>query len=298
MQVHEGKIGESKTGANRGFYFPSLRIIGGVLRHEGIGGLYQGLSPAVTGSAISWGGFFFVYESMKKFLRNKKGKGDDVPLSSIENFQLACASGAVMVFLTNPIWLIKLRMQLQMKKTSERMKGVQKPYKGLLHAASTIIKEEGYLGLYKGAGAALLLTSHGGIQFVVYEALRKNYHYSRAQRDENGNDSPVLERLEKSVGYLSMGSIAKVVAGTTTYPLQVVKARMQQRSEMVEVTSDGNIRMVRRDYVGITETIRRIWLKEGASGFFKGCVPNVLRVAPSAGITFVTYESVIDFLKA
>ena len=41
-------------------------------------------------------------------------------------------------------------------------------------------------------------------------------------------------------------------------------------------------------------TVQRIWVKEGISGFFKGCITNAVRVAPGAAITFLVYESVLD----
>ncbi len=54
-------------------------------------------------------------------------------------------------------------------------------------------------------------------------------------------------------------------------------------------------------YKGSIDTIRKIWMSgvvcsilvcrnEGVAGFYKGIVPNVLRVAPSAAITFFVYE--------
>lgn len=83
-------------------------------------------------------------------------------------------------------------------------------------------------------------------------------------------------------------------ASTVTYPLQVLKARLQQRSETVELTSEGEVRVVKREYSGITTAARRIMEKEGPSGFFKGCIPNAVRVAPSAAVTFLVYEGVMD----
>lgn len=132
---------------------------------------------------------------------------------------------------------------------------------------------------------------------MVYEALRKHFHYTRAKREADGEVSTVLVRLEKSFGYLAMGAFAKVVASTTTYPLQVVKARMQQRSEFLQLNIDGDINVVKRKYAGLLETSRRIWEKEGIRGFFKGCIPNAVRVAPSAAVTFVVYELVMDTLN-
>lgn len=286
MQVHD------KQGDRLG----SMRIIRGIVRFEGVRGLYQGMTPAVIGSAVSWGGFFFVYENVKKYAQRTKGSEEQSELSSIDNFQIACASGAVMVFITNPIWLIKLRMQLQMKKASESLQTSQKPYSGVLDAAKTIIREEGFFALYKGTVPALLLTSHGGVQFVVYEALKKHFDYRRAERVKDGKKSSVLERLKKSAGHLAMGAASKIIASTTTYPLQLIKARVQQRSEFVELSSDGEVKVVRRDYHGVRRTIQKIYEKEGIKGFFKGAVPNAVRVAPSAALTFVVYELTMDML--
>src|SRR5210317_729672 len=87
MQVHDKK----------GDRLGSMRIIRGILRFEGVRGLYQGMTPAVIGSAVSWGGFFFVYENFKKSMEWRKGLEKQSELTSIDNFQIACASGAVMV---------------------------------------------------------------------------------------------------------------------------------------------------------------------------------------------------------
>lgn len=85
-------------------------------------------------------------------------------------------------------------------------------------------------------------------------------------------------------------------ASTVTYPLQVLKARLQQRSENLEITPEGDVRAVRREYHGVIKSVNRMWKREGIAGFFRGCIPNALRVAPGAAITFVTYETVVDFM--
>ena len=85
-----------------------------------------------------------------------------------------------------------------------------------------------------------------------------------------------------------------IISSTTTYPLQVIKSRLQQRSESLEVTLTGELRVVKREYEGLFQTTRRIFQKEGLSGFFKGCIPNAIRVVPGAAVTFVFYELVMD----
>jgi solute carrier family 25 folate transporter 32 len=197
----------------------AMRLLRGIIKHEGLTGLYSGWTPAVIGSAVSWGGYFYLYENFKQQLVTYKLQSSATPvtpealrsthLSSIDNFILACTSGACMVALTNPIWLIKTRMQLQMRKASQLHTEVKAPYKNMVDAAVTIVREEGAFALYKGGGAAMLLTSHGGVQFVVYEFLKKHFNYKRATREENLNRS-VWERLELSMGYLSLGAVAKM----------------------------------------------------------------------------------------
>jgi solute carrier family 25 folate transporter 32 len=199
----------------------AMRIFHGIMKHEGFAGLYQGWTPSVIGSAVSWGGYFYLYENFKRQLVAYKLESSTTPVSSealretdthlnsADNFILACASGACMVALTNPIWLIKTRMQLQMRKSSQLHAEVKAPYKNIVDAAQTIVREEGVWALYKGSGAAMLLTSHGGVQFVVYEFLKKYFNYKRASREENANRS-VWERCELSMGYLSIGAVAKM----------------------------------------------------------------------------------------
>lgn len=78
--------------------------------------------------------------------------------------------------------------------------------------------------------------------------------------------------------------------------MQVVKARLQQRSQTTELSTTGEIQIVKRQYSGIIDCLSRIWVQEGFYGFFKGSIPNAIRVAPSAAITFVVYESIMDIM--
>ena len=79
--------------------------------------------------------------------------------------------------------------------------------------------------------------------------------------------------------------------------MQVVKSRIQQPSSSIELTSTGDVRVVKRNYGGLIATIQKMWRQEGISGFFKGAIPNAVRVAPSAAVTFFVYESAMDILQ-
>jgi len=72
---------------------------------------------------------------------------------------------------------------------------------------------------------------------------------------------------------------------------------MQQRSDGLDLTAEGEVRAVKRNYGGMVDTIAKMWRREGLRGFFKGIIPNSIRVAPGAAITFVVYESTMDWLS-
>ena len=81
---------------------------------------------------------------------------------------------------------------------------------------------------------------------------------------------------------------------------QVVRARMQQRSVGTRCDGKQNANAGSAPnaptYRGFFTSLRDIVRREGASGLYKGMVPNVLRTLPSSGVTFMVYESVRSFL--
>lgn len=169
-----------------------------------------------------------------------------VKLGPIEHFSASCLAGACMVALTNPLWLIKTRLQLQNSRLQQQIisqptttkvatktkvapqqqpQQVKPAYRGLLHAAHTIVQEEGILALYKGSVPAMMLVSHGGIQFVTYEFLKGHFANFTSNNGEKSNGGggddqwkkssgrsrgTIGERLRDSLGYLVMGAASKL----------------------------------------------------------------------------------------
>ncbi|CAN0126350.1 unnamed protein product [Ascophyllum nodosum] len=240
-----------------------------IVREEGARALYQGLGPALLGNAVAWGGFFYSYERIKKTIGGSAGGAGLGPLHHLTAGYFA---GAMMVLATNPIWMVKTRMQLQDKlaKTS-----AIRPYTGPVDAVRTIVREEGPLALYKGVVPALVLCGQGAVQFTVYEWLK-------ARVPKQSENTP-LESL-------AMGGVSKIVSTLVTYPTQVIKSRLQQRGTEEEVKAGAP------RYRGTWHCTTTIARREGMRGFFKGCVPYALRAAPASALTFVVYEEVLKAL--
>uniref|UniRef100_A0A453HBL4 Mitochondrial folate transporter/carrier n=1 Tax=Aegilops tauschii subsp. strangulata TaxID=200361 RepID=A0A453HBL4_AEGTS len=243
-----------------------------IARSEGLRGLYAGFYPAVLGSTVSWGLYFFL--AKQRYLQEK-----DVQLRPFDHLASAAEAGALVCLFTNPIWLVKTRMQLQTP-------GHTSSYSGFSDALRTIRKEEGWRALYRGIGPGLLLVTHGAIQFTAYEELRKAM-ISAKSKQTRGDDKG-SEDLLNSVDYAALGAGSKLSAILLTYPYQVIRARLQQRPG-----SDG-IPKYSDSWHVVKETARY----EGVRGFYRGITSNLLKNLPAASVTFVVYENVIKLFRA
>ncbi|KAG2499591.1 hypothetical protein HYH03_002532 [Edaphochlamys debaryana] len=256
-----------------------------VLKQEGWKALYKGLTPALIGSGVSWAAYFAIYEAVKAWHCRWQDKDR---LSPGWNMASAAQAGAMVCLLTNPIWLVKTRLQLQRiplanaaaSAAGAATRGVL-PYNGFLDAMVRIGREEGLKGYYKGLAPSLLLTTHGAVQFTVYDELK--YLASRMGR------SPDEPDRQLGSGELSLfAASSKLTASITTYPSQVVRSRLQQRMDCGRVFV----------YRSATEVVKLTWQREGLAGFYKGLGPALLRVMPQSAVTLVAYENILRLLDA
>ncbi|KAG7475933.1 mitochondrial folate transporter/carrier [Solea senegalensis] len=244
-------------------YSGMVHCMKSVWQQEGLRGLYQGVTPNVWGAGASWGLYFLFYNAIKGY----KNEGRQTALSATEHLVSAAEAGMLTLTITNPIWVTKTRLVLQYNADP-----TSKQYTGMVDALVKIYRHEGIHGLYKGYVPGLFGTSHGALQFMAYEELKRDYNrYKKAPSDAK------LNALE----YISMAALSKIFAVATTYPYQVVRARLQDQHNR---------------YNGVMDVIRRTWRNEGAIGFYKGIIPNVIRVTPACCITFVVYENVSRLL--
>ena len=86
-----------------------------------------------------------------------------------------------------------------------------------------------------------------------------------------------------------MGAASKVAASFATYPLQVIKSRLQQRQGM-----HGS----QHQYVGVVDCAKTVIKHEGLAGFYKGIVVNLYKVVPTSALMLTVYEQVRSVLAA
>src|ERR1700734_1130416 len=93
--------------------------------------------------------------------------------------------GAVTAIMTNPLWLVRVRMFTSRPDSPTAYRGLWgaccatsfpslaiSMLISMLDGLSTIVRQEGPLGLLRGTSLALVGVSSGAIQFMVYEKMK------------------------------------------------------------------------------------------------------------------------------
>jgi solute carrier family 25, member 33/36 len=140
---------------------------------------------------------FFTYGNGKQVIANQFNDGVE---TAAVHLSAAALAGIATCSVTNPIWVVKTRMQLSAAQS--------KPFSSSWECIRTIFHENGIRGLYKGLSASYLGVSEGVIQWTLYEQLKKV-----VKRAEGGP-------LEWA-GMLGAAGAAKMTASLITYPHEV-----------------------------------------------------------------------------
>jgi solute carrier family 25 folate transporter 32 len=240
---------------------PSLILI---YKEEGIRGLYRGFQPTLIGYVPTWALYFSLYNNARHYFQ------ESFPKSSIHlhNMGAAVCAGAVANVATNPIWVIRTRLQ-----TQEHVLG--KPeYIGTWDVAKKMYEREGMRSFYKGMVPNMYALVHVAIQFPLYEKLK---HYGLEQTPEQ--DAGPLHLV-------AAASISKLIASSFTYPLEVVRTRMHVQR------GDGP----QHRYKTVWKSLKTILKDEGVGGLYSGIQTNLVRVVPACAITFTSFELMLRFL--
>lgn len=228
---------------------------------EGVKGLYSGLGPQLLGVAPEKAIKLAVNDFMRKQLADKTGK---LELSS--EIAAGASAGACQVIFTNPLEVVKIRLQVRSEYATENLAKAQVTAMG-------IVKRLGLTGLYKGVSACLMRdVPFSAIYFPTYA------HIKRDLFNFNPQDDSKRSRL-KTWELLLAGGLAGMPAAYLTTPCDVIKTRLQMDPRRGET-----------QYTGILHAARTILKEESFKSFFKGGGARVLRSSPQFGFTLAAYE--------
>lgn len=227
-----------------------------MVKEGGLRSLWRGNGTNVIKIAPETAVKFWAYEQYKKLLTEEGQK-----LGTFERFVSGSMAGATAQTFIYPMEVLKTR--LAVAKTGQ--------YSGIYGCAKKILKQEGFGAFYKGYVPNLLgIIPYAGIDLAVYELL-KTYWLDNFAKDSVNPGVVVL---------LSCGALSSTCGQLASYPLALVRTRMQAQA-MVEGAPQLSM-------VGL---FQRIISKEGVPGLYRGITPNFMKVLPAVGISYVVYEN-------
>lgn len=170
-------------------------------------------------------------------------------------------TGVIQVAATNPMEIVKLRLQVQAAAGGAAAAQQLTP--------GQIVRELGPRGLYKGSMITIARdVPYNVVFFTSYIAIK------RWLTDEQGHVT--LPRI------MASGVIAGMIGACLGTPVDVVKTRIQARGS---------------DYTkGAPAAARRILAEEGYRAFFTGSVPRMAVQGPLYGIALLAFEVQQAFL--
>lgn len=237
----------------------AIQFLKETYRKEGFFALWRGNS-ATMARIIPYAAIQFTsHEQWKRILRV-----DPNGTSPGKQFIAGSLAGVTSQSLTYPLDLARARMAVTQKDD----------YATLRQVFVKIYQEEGLRTFYRGYIPTILgVIPYAGVSFFTYETLKRLY---REHVDNSSTPHPVAS--------LGFGAIAGMLGQSTSYPLDIVRRRMQTD--------------MKQQYLSILETLRTILKFEGIKGgFFKGLSMNWIKGPIAVGISFATYDNTKDILR-
>ena len=255
------------------------QILGQIPKVEGWRALFKGLGPNLIGVVPARAINFWAYGNGKRIYASLFFHGQETAGVHL----LAAASAGIMTgTVTNPIWLVKTRLQLDKQNAGPGGQGRQ--YRNAWDCVRQTLRTEGIRGLYRGLSASYLGVSESTLQWVLYEQAKRSLSQREHELLISGRTPTLWDQTVEWTGKLTAAGGAKFVAALITYPHEVVRTRLRQ----APVDSTGRMK-----YRGLWNCFVTVFREEGVPALYGGLIPHMLRVVPSAAIMFGVYEGVL-----
>eukprot|EP01025_Chloroclados_australasicus_P031008 TRINITY_DN3127_c0_g3_i2.p1 TRINITY_DN3127_c0_g3~~TRINITY_DN3127_c0_g3_i2.p1 ORF type:complete len:469 (-),score=30.72 TRINITY_DN3127_c0_g3_i2:490-1896(-) len=178
-----------------------------------------------------------------------------------QEFITSGISVGVATFATNPIDVVKVRLQLASSS------GAAMP--GLIPTTVDLVRSEGFMGLMKGQSAAVArAVLYGGLRLGLYTPLKQTMI-------SEGKSSNFAVKL-------AAGTVSGAIAAGIANPFDLIKTRQQAQGGVT---------------VNPMKILKEVVSKEGVLGLWKGTIPSSTRAAVLTASQCATYDEVKGLVK-
>ncbi|KPA79889.1 putative mitochondrial mitochondrial carrier protein [Leptomonas pyrrhocoris] len=238
------------------------------VREFGVTGLWIGngatMLRVVPYAAITYASFDFYHSRLRTAfaLQNADGSPDE-GRAVILRFISGSLAGATSTTCTYPLDLMRARFAARSSSGKRRFPSYRAAFKEATAA-------QGVRSLYGGLFPTIVgIVPYAGCSFACFETLK--YYIVKFSNLTSDKDIPTYQRL-------IAGALAGLLAQSATYPLDIVRRRMQ--------VTPGR-------YKGVVHALRTVYLEEGVrQGLYKGLAMNWIK-GPIATATSFTVNDLI-----
>lgn len=202
----------------------TFHILFSIHRTEGWHGLFRGLGPNLTGVVPATAIKFYTYGNCKRLLPEMLSCEKDATLVHVIS---AATAGVVTGTATNPIWLVKTRLQLDRSRTENSGPVATRRYKNSLDCIKQVLQQEGIRGMYQGLGASYLGVIETTIHLVLYERMKV---LLAGQKERIARNKNTRNQASQWIGVSSVAGISKLIAVLIAYPHEVISVFIMNRS--------------------------------------------------------------------
>lgn len=289
-----------------GSWFGVVTAMKDINKQAGVRGLFRGHSATLLRVFPYAGIKFLAYEQIRAVVI--PDKAHETPLRRFLSGSLA---GITSVFFTYPLEVIRVRLAFETKRDSRSSLGricrqiyhEQPPQPETLpsHSSSAVaasvtrqaVPRSGLVNFYRGFSPTLLgMLPYAGMSFLTHDTIGDFFRqpslapYTVLRSTAlapvppvEAKDRPYQRVQLNAAAELTSGAFAGIVSQTASYPLEVIRRRMQVGGAV----GDGH-------RLSIAETARRIFAERGWRGFFVGLTIGYAKVIPMAATAFYVYE--------
>jgi len=250
------QIGGAEGGSTNPFAISSQ-----MLKEEGVGGFYKGLSAGLTRQVLYTGARLGLYDL---FTDKASVKGEK--MGFLTTAACACSAGGIAAVIGNPADLSLIRMQADtMLPEAER-----RNYKGVGDAFASIVKADGVMGLFQGAGPTASRAMALNFGMLGFNSLAK---------DQLGSMG-----VTGSSQLFGASAIAGFFASFFSLPFDYVKTQVQ-KMKPDKVTGE-------MPFKGPVDCAMQQIKAGGPQKLWTGFPTYYVRIAPHAMITLIMQDQV------
>jgi solute carrier family 25 protein 39/40 len=250
----QAQVGSTTNIASNSQFSGPMDAVYKISRFEGFRNLWRGMNTTLTIVVPSTALYFTSYEHLRKtFERSGLFSETFTPAMA------GLSARMVTVSVFSPLELVRTHLQATSAATVTNQ--------GVVPTLQAIFRGGGVKSLWAGLAPTIWRDApFSAVYWTTFEALRR--------MDSGISNQFVIDFVAGATG----GMLAAII----THPFDVVKTRIQMHIPTNQNIDGGNRKEL--------HMWRSIFEKEGLSGFGKGMVPRVMKVAPSCAMMISCYE--------